>query len=347
MSKESRKVLADQSRIQTIFGEPERQNRWSLFFRGILLIPLVLVLFIRLIAVEVLVFVGWFCALIMGRLPARSASYIARNIQFLVRVQAYGSLMLDEYPPLSLDDHEYPVEVSFNPGRVGRLSVLFRLILSIPAAIVENTVTGGFFIAALFVWLIVLIRGRMPRSLFDALAAMLRYSARYSGYRFMVSSAYPGELFGDAVLISTPWPPAEGVGPGYPPPPPSPWSSVVSPPATPSAAPWDGFPNQAPETPMAPYPRGSAVRVLRTGRAASKCSLAGYPSATTSAAVGIRSACLLNSAAKRAVRLVQGGKANPGLVHCPRGAVQRTHSNIFWRRPSSVERLHISGRTSG
>jgi hypothetical protein len=249
MSKESRKALADQSRIQAVFGEPERQSRWSVFFRGILLIPLAVVLLIRAIAVEFLVIIGWFCALVTGHLPARPASYIARSVQVQIRVQAYGSLMLDKYPPLSLDDHEYPVEVSFNPGRVARLSVLFRLILLIPAAIVENVVTGGFFIAAFFVWLVVLIRGKMPNNLFDALAAMLRYSARYMGYLLMVSSAYPGELFGDAVVVmSTPWPPAEGAGASYPPP--SSWSGVPSP------TPTDASTAQATQTPGAAYSGG-------------------------------------------------------------------------------------------
>ncbi|HEY5273923.1 MAG TPA: DUF4389 domain-containing protein [Acidimicrobiales bacterium] len=183
-----------------------------MLFRGILVIPLLVVLFVRAIAVGFLVFTGWFFALFMGRLPARPTSYIARNIRFATRVQAYGSLMLDAYPPFSLDDHDYQIEVSLSPGRVGRLSVLFRFILVIPAGIVSGLVTGGFTVAAVFIWLIVLIKGRMPRGLFEALAATWRYSARYQGYLFMVSSAYPGELFGDAVVLSAPWPSAEGGG---------------------------------------------------------------------------------------------------------------------------------------
>src|SRR5215472_11852918 len=46
-------------------------------------------------------------------------------------------------------------------------------------------------------WLIVLIRGRMPRPLYEAIAACLRYWARMKGYWYMLTDVYPSGLFGD------------------------------------------------------------------------------------------------------------------------------------------------------
>ena len=46
-------------------------------------------------------------------------------------------------------------------------------------------------------WLIVLIAGRMPRPLHEALAAAVRYQVRVSGYFLMLTAQYPGGLFGD------------------------------------------------------------------------------------------------------------------------------------------------------
>ena len=54
-------------------------------------------------------------------------------------------------------------------------------------------------------WLIVLIAGRMPRPLHEALAAALRYQTRVIGYFLMLTARYPGGLFGD--------PAAFGAGP--------------------------------------------------------------------------------------------------------------------------------------
>jgi hypothetical protein len=60
-------------------------------------------------------------------------------------------------------------------------------------------------------WLIVLIRGQMPDAIHQALAAVLRYQVRTLGFALMLTSAYPGGLFGDPASPGS-WSPA---GPGY------------------------------------------------------------------------------------------------------------------------------------
>ena len=47
------------------------------------------------------------------------------------------------------------------------------------------------------VWLIVLIRGRMPQPLYWAIAASVRYWARMKGYWYLLTDVYPAGLFGD------------------------------------------------------------------------------------------------------------------------------------------------------
>ena len=50
-------------------------------------------------------------------------------------------LLTDRYPPFSLDDVEYPVRPIL-PGRgpLNRVSVLFRIILAIPAVVFSQIV---------------------------------------------------------------------------------------------------------------------------------------------------------------------------------------------------------------
>ena len=126
---------------------------------------------------------------------------------------AYLYLLTDEYPPFTLADAEYPVRLDTMPGQLNRLAVLFRIFLLIPCAIVNSVMTYGALTVFQFVnWLIVLIAGRMPDTIYQALSAVLRYQFRVIGFAAMLTSAYPAELFGDT---GAPAPPAYGAQPGY------------------------------------------------------------------------------------------------------------------------------------
>jgi hypothetical protein len=86
--------------------------------------------------------------------------------------------------------------------------VFFRLILAIPAHVVTTLVILGMETIVMFItWLIVLVAGRMPRALYEAIAAGLRYYIRFTGYLFLVTATYPWGLFGDEASA-----PAEGTG---------------------------------------------------------------------------------------------------------------------------------------
>jgi len=78
--------------------------------------------------------------------------------------------------------------------------VFFRLILVIPAAIVLVITGYGVAVLSFFSWLIALVAGRLPAALHQALAAVLRFQFRSSGYFFMLTGDYPWwGLFGDPV----------------------------------------------------------------------------------------------------------------------------------------------------
>jgi hypothetical protein len=185
--------------VQAGFGSPQRQNRWGVAFRLILAVPLMLWLFLLSIAASVLILVGWFAALILGRLPRSFVKPLSDFIIYVTRVYSYCLLMNSAYPPFSAN-RDFAVNVDIPRSDVRRWAVLFRIILLIPAAIVSTLLSLGTQVAIVFIWLIVLVKGEMPLSLFGALAAMLRFEARFYAYYMMITSSYPGELFGDAPL---------------------------------------------------------------------------------------------------------------------------------------------------
>jgi hypothetical protein len=199
--------------ILLAFGGPFPQRRVTVLFRFILFIPHYFVLYVLSIAAEVIALIGWFAALFLGRLPEFAAEFLTGYLRWQTRVMAYMLLLTDQYPPFALDDAAYPVRIALRPGRLNRLAVFFRVILAIPVVVVAMLLLWGACTIALFVtWLIVLIAGRMPETLYAALAAVLRYQARVSGYMLLLTSAYPSGLFGDRPDPVEPWATADPGG---------------------------------------------------------------------------------------------------------------------------------------
>jgi hypothetical protein len=178
--------------------EPGRQRRLTVLLRHLLLIPQYVVVWALSVVAFFVVVAAWFGALVLGRMPVATVGYLAGYLAYQTRVASSSMLLVDSYPPFALFlpvDHLVQVEV--RPGALNRLAVFFRLLLMIPAAIVQALAVGGWTVLSFFVWLVVLVLGRMPRPLFEATAAVLRFSMRFGAYSLLLSSAYPKRLFGD------------------------------------------------------------------------------------------------------------------------------------------------------
>ena len=199
--------------VLVAFAGPAPQSRLTVAFRILMAIPQLIVLWLLGVAAIVITIIGWFGALFTGRLPVFAADFLTGYLRWLSRVYAYNYLLTDVYPPFSLDDADYPVRLAVSPGRLNRLAVLFRFFLLIPAWIVQAVVTYGALTIFLFVtWLIVLVTGQMPDAIHQALAAVLRYQVRTLGFAMMLTSAYPGGLFGDPQGYGDP---QAGAQPGF------------------------------------------------------------------------------------------------------------------------------------
>ncbi|MFC9035256.1 DUF4389 domain-containing protein [Streptomyces arboris] len=194
-----RKVTdADEFRPVLDIVEPGRQRRLTVFFRLLLLIPHFIVLFFLHIAAFFTVIFGWFAALVLGRLPDPVFRFLAQFLGYDMRVSASQMLLIDRYPPFALTPPpDYPVQIDVRPTALNRLAVLFRIFLMIPAAIVQSLAVYGWWALCFVWWVITLVLGRMPRPLFEATAATLRYRMRFSAYAMMLTPVYPKGLFGD------------------------------------------------------------------------------------------------------------------------------------------------------
>ena len=190
------------SPILVNFAGPARQRRVTVLFRYVLVIPHVIVLYALGIAAEVVGVIGWFAALFTGQLPDWAHTFLTGMLRWQTRAYAYLFMLTDVYPPFSLDDDGYPVRLVTRPTTLNRLAVLFRIILVIPAGILAAVAASGLVILSFFVWLIALVTGQVPPALHQAVAAIVRYTARYGGFFYMVTSEYPNGLYGDTAAAA-------------------------------------------------------------------------------------------------------------------------------------------------
>src|ERR1700722_18071601 len=154
---------------------PAAQRRATVAIRLILAVPHLLALYFLGIAAFPVVVIGWLGALVTGRLPRFAASYLSGYLRWYCRAGAYLLLLTGEYPPFALGDAAYPVRLAGGSGKLNRLTVLFRVVLAIPVAIVSSLVTAGLAVIVIVAgWPATLIAGRLPASLHQSFAAGLR-----------------------------------------------------------------------------------------------------------------------------------------------------------------------------
>jgi hypothetical protein len=196
-------------RPQLDIDYPARQRRLTVAFRWLLLIPHFVVLYFVSIAAFVVTVIGWFGALILGRLPGWCGEFLSGYVCWTVRVRASSMLLVDRYPDFGFPAQDGATGIELRPGgRLNRAAVLFRYFLAIPANIVGAVLNIGWFVAAFFVWVATLILGRNPRPAWEAAAVVLRYWLRQESYWTMLTAAYPlHDVFGDPEPIAEPaWP---------------------------------------------------------------------------------------------------------------------------------------------
>lgn len=80
---------------------PERQNRWKTGFRGLLVLPAFIVGGAYGSVVYVVGFLGWFVALVKGRMPTGLRNAGAVSVRYVAQTYAYASLLTDRYPDAS------------------------------------------------------------------------------------------------------------------------------------------------------------------------------------------------------------------------------------------------------
>jgi Domain of unknown function (DUF4389) len=96
-----------QAQVEVRVPGPERQRRWTVAIRLLLLVPHWFFAFVVGLAMLGAAIGGWFAALVLGRLPERIAGFLTGVLRYWTRLIAYAWLLVDEYPPFSFNERGY------------------------------------------------------------------------------------------------------------------------------------------------------------------------------------------------------------------------------------------------
>jgi hypothetical protein len=109
-------------------------------------------------------------------------------------VTCFFYLGVDRYPPFSgADDGSYPVRVHIAPPlpQYSRLKVLFRMIYAILAMVIRYAMSIIIGFVSVLSWITIVITGRQPESLQNALNFALAYTTRADALLFLLTETYP------------------------------------------------------------------------------------------------------------------------------------------------------------
>jgi uncharacterized protein DUF4389 len=170
-----------------------RRTRLTVFFRLILVIPHFLWAALLGIVAVLVTIANWFATLFAGKSPQGLHDYLANFMRYVTQIGAYCYLIADPYPGfLFINMEEYPVDLEVAPPEVqNRWTVLFRIILAIPALLIASVLRNISELLAIFAWVMGVLTARVPEGIRNFSAFALRYETQTYAYLVLLTQKYP------------------------------------------------------------------------------------------------------------------------------------------------------------
>jgi hypothetical protein len=200
-------IAEDEYPVQ-VEGELDRGlSRWLWLVKWLLLIPHLVVLAFLWAALFVVTVIAFFAILFTERYPRSLFGFSLGVLRWTWRVSwyGYGGLATDRYPPFTLQDvADYPARLQVPyPERLSRGLVLVKWwLLAIPHYLVVGVFLGGGWwfadwfpgligLLVFFAAVVLLVRGRYPRDLYDLILGTDRWVVRVATYALLMRDEYP------------------------------------------------------------------------------------------------------------------------------------------------------------
>jgi hypothetical protein len=169
-----------------------RRSRLTVFFRLLLAFPHLVWLALWAVLAFLVAIANWLATLVRGESPAALHRFLAAYVRYQTHVYAFISLVVNPFPGFAGSAGSYTAELELAPPRrQNRWTVAFRLPLAVPAWLAAGAYGSLLWTVAFLGWFAALVTGKMPRSLRNAGAHALRYTAQVNGYTLLLTDAYP------------------------------------------------------------------------------------------------------------------------------------------------------------
>lgn len=169
---------------------PERLSRITTLFRGILILPVLVVLALATNGGSYLVVGIVLMLLFVAKYPRQWFDWMLYMQQFNARVTVYGMLLTDQYPSTT-DRQAVTAEADLSPA-LNRFLPLVKWLLALPHYIVLMLLGIAALVVTIVAWFAILITGRYPRGMFDFVVGVNRWGWRVAAYMYLLSTdKYP------------------------------------------------------------------------------------------------------------------------------------------------------------
>jgi hypothetical protein len=169
-----------------------RFSRVTVVFRLLLVIPHLVWLALWTVVAALAAIATWFATLFTGTPPEGLHRFLSRYVRYWLHVNAFLYLAANPFPGFTGEQGRYPLDLMLpGPARQNRWKTGFRIVLVIPAAIVNSALSWGLLVAAVLTWFVALATGAAPWGLRNFSAYALRYGSQLNAYALLITEAYP------------------------------------------------------------------------------------------------------------------------------------------------------------
>jgi len=190
----SPEIAAEQYSLHADIGHQPEYSRFMPLIKWLLAIPHYIVLILLAIGALFAILISFFAVIITRRYPRGLFDYVVGVSRWAWRVQAYVLLMVDPYPPFTLqDDPDYPArfEIDYPEDGVARWRPLVAWILAIPYLIIASILFYLAEILTFFAFFTILFAKKYPEGMFKIALVGLRWQARGNAYAYWLTTKYP------------------------------------------------------------------------------------------------------------------------------------------------------------
>ena len=178
--------------IRLLDGDDLKRSRIKVFVRWILVFPHLIWLALYSIVAVAMAIANWVVTLVKGRPSERIHRWLVRFLRYSTYVYAYLYVFANPYPPFHGEPGTYPIDIEVAPPEPQRrLVTAFRIVLAIPALILNWVFSQVVQIVGILAWLVAIALGRTPRGMENLGLYCLRYQAQTWGYLLILTDRDP------------------------------------------------------------------------------------------------------------------------------------------------------------